>query len=99
MALQQQLGAGAHVTESLAALQGLPQLFGQALQNEFWARLNGSMPEEQLARWAARCKRADLAEASQQLSQRNADVAALPRPVSEVVVPVTTETKDCIKLN
>ncbi len=30
VALQQQIGAGAHDTESLAVLQGVPQLFGQA---------------------------------------------------------------------
>ncbi len=35
VALQQHLGAGAHGTESLAALQGVPQLFGQALQKDF----------------------------------------------------------------
>ncbi len=30
-ALQQHRGAGVHGTESLAALQGVPQVFGQAL--------------------------------------------------------------------
>ncbi len=96
VALQQHLGADAHGTESLAALQGVLQLFGQALQKEFWVRLNSSMREEQLACWAAWRKRADLAEAAQRRSQRNADVAALPGPARNKTA--TPKMRQCWQL-